>query len=213
MNMLAQTVTDTWTDATWENFQIAVDRATKQERKTKAYYYNGWMKLEMSPVGNPHARDHFIISSAISFYATLRQIAIDGLDNCSYRKTGNLEVQPDLSFYISDNAGTLSWDTRIVDLDRDRAPDLAIEIADGTLSDDRGQKHLLYEEIGVAEYWVVDVENSKITAFETIEGGSRKICVSQVLPGLELNVLESALKRCRQTNHARVMAWLLQQWQ
>lgn len=44
-------------------------------------------------------------------------------------------------------------------------------------------------------------------------GGSRRITQSQVLLGLEIALLEEALRRTRQMNHGRVSAWLLSQFQ
>jgi Uma2 family endonuclease len=73
----------------------------------------------------------------------------------------------------------------VVNLDSNPAPDLAIEIAYTSLSDDLGEQRILYEDLEVAEYWVVDVKKARITAFTIIaSGGSQRISVSEVLPGL-----------------------------
>ena len=45
------------------------------------------------------------------------------------------------------------------------APQLAVEIASTTLGDDLGRKRLLYERLGVQEYWVVNVALSTVIAF------------------------------------------------
>jgi Uma2 family endonuclease len=104
--------------------------------------------------------------------------------------------------------------TSIIDLDQYPAPDLVIEIANTSLSDDIGQKRLLYEDLGVAEYWVVDVVNIRIIAFTiTSAGGSQRITESQVLPGLAISMLVEALQRSRQENQSLVGAWLLSQFQ
>ena len=44
-------------------------------------------------------------------------------------------------------------------------------------------------------------------------GGSERITVSQVLPGLAISQLEEALRRTRQMNQERVCAWLIEQFQ
>jgi hypothetical protein len=80
------------------------------------------------------------------------------------------------------------------------------------LSDDKGEKRLLYEALGVAEYWIIDVENVQIYAFAVSNQGSYRIAQSQVLPGLEIALLAAAFRRSRQTNHGKVSAWLLNQW-
>ena len=58
-----------------------------------------------------------------------------------------------------------------------------IEISSSTLNDDLGKKRLLYEQLGTSEYWVVDVQEVKIFAFEMIDGGSRQIAASKLLGG------------------------------
>ncbi|MEH2279279.1 MAG: Uma2 family endonuclease [Nostoc sp.] len=86
----------------------------------------------------------------------------------------------------------------IVNLDRYLAPDLVIEIAKTSLLDDLGTKRSLYEELGIAEYWVVDVQNSQIIAYAIAEQGSKRIQESQVFPGIA--ILEEALRRSREIN-------------
>ncbi|MGB3514731.1 MAG: Uma2 family endonuclease [Microcoleaceae cyanobacterium] len=81
------------------------------------------------------------------------------------------------------------------------------------LIDDKGEKRLLYEALNVAEYWIVDVQNVEVIAFTVADGGSKKINQSQVLPGLDIFLLEEALQRTRQTTQTQVYAWLLSQFQ
>ncbi|WP_373529809.1 Uma2 family endonuclease [Nostoc sp.] len=103
--------------------------------------------------------------------------------------------------------------TGIVKLDRYPAPDLVIEIAKTSLLDDLGTKRSLYEELGVAEYWVVDVQNAQIIAYAIVDQGSRRIRESQVLPGLAMSILEEALRRSREMSQSEVGTWLLSQFQ
>ena len=138
---------------------------------------------------------------------------MDGHDNCTYRKTGCAEAQPDVSFYVGVNAEIVPWEVTIIDLDTYSPPDLVIEVAYSSLADDKGEKRLLYESLGVREYWIIDVQNVQVIAFEIQNRGSRRIDESQVLPGLEMAVLEEAFRRSRQMNHGKVSAWLLSQFQ
>jgi Uma2 family endonuclease len=107
----------------------------------------------------------------------------------------------------------LPIDTWIVDLNLYPAPDLVIEVANTSLGDDKGEKRLLYEDLQVAEYWIVDVPNVQIIAFAVVDGGSRRIDESQVLPELKFSLLNEALRRTRQSNQSQVVAWLLGQFQ
>ncbi|MFZ9738535.1 MAG: Uma2 family endonuclease [Prochlorotrichaceae cyanobacterium] len=202
---------DTWTALPWAQYlDLLEDPAYNQ---AKAYYHNGLMRLEMSPLGNPHSRDHFIVMTAIALYASLKGIDLDGHDNCTFRKAGYAEVQPDVAVYVDDRSELIPWDTVIIDLERYPVPDLAIEVSASSLADDQGPKRLLYEALGVREYWIVDVERAEIVALAVRDRGSYRIEESLVLPGLGIALLEEALRRSRTSNHGKVSAWLLEQWQ
>jgi Uma2 family endonuclease len=204
-------VTDTWIPATWEEYvRLTEDPAYA---KAKGYYYHNHMRLEMLPVGFDHSQDHVAIVVGISLFTILRAIPITTLDNCTFRKTGMRDCQPDLSCYIGDRARAIPTGTNIVNLDHYPAPNLAIEVSKTTLLDDLGAKRSLYEEIGISEYWVVDVEKAKVFAYEVFEGGSKRIYVSQALSNLTMAVLEEALQRSRQTDQSQVGAWLMTQFQ
>jgi Uma2 family endonuclease len=90
---------------------------------------------------------------------------------------------------------------------------LVIEISDTTLADDLGAKRLQYEDLGIPEYWIVNVQAMQILAFAiTPDQSSRRLRESQVLPGLRLEVLEQALERSRQENQSVTTAWLMEQF-
>ncbi|MBD2503315.1 Uma2 family endonuclease [Anabaena azotica] len=206
-----QLTTDTWIPASWQEYLQTLTEL--QTEKGKSYYYKGYMRLEMPPVSFDHGNDHVVIIFAVTLFATLRGIFATGLDTTTFRKTGVQDCQPDVAYYLGENAQVIPNGTGIVNLDRYPAPDLVIEIANTSLLDDLGTKRSLYEELGVAEYWVVDVQNAQIIAYAMADQGSKRIQESQVLPGLVIAILEEALRRSRQMNQSQVGAWLLSQFQ
>lgn len=106
--------------------------------------------------------------------------------NGSFRKPKEFEFQPDLAFYIGEDVRSPPRSTSPVNLNENEPPTLVVEIASTSLSDDLGRKRLLYEQVGVREYWTIDVKASQAIAFEIFErGGSGCIQVSQVLPDLK----------------------------
>ncbi len=215
MNTLLKPVSNqlnTWINAHWSEFVAIADAPDSAKRKS--YYYKQQMRFEDMSTGSDHAKDHTITIMSIGLFAALRGIPINGHDGCSYRKSGQNEFQPDASYYIGDNADAIAWGTRIIDLDQYPLPDLVIEISDTTFNDDLGTKRLQYEELGIREYWIVNVQTMKIYAFAIAPDGSSKLIhESIVLSGLKLEILEQALQRSRQENQSAVTAWLMQQFQ
>ena len=207
-----KTPVDTWIPTTWDEFvQVSNDPSYGQ---LKAYYYKGQMRIEsMAALGNPHSRDHGVVMGFVFLVAGVLEFDIDVHDNCTYRKTGFLEVQPDASFYVGETVDSIPWEAKIIDLDVYPPPDLVIEVADSSLADDKGDKRLLYEALGVREYWIVDVQKMSVLAFAIANQGSYKITQSQVLTGLEISLLEEAFRLSREMNHGKVSAWLLKQLQ
>ncbi|MEY2833282.1 MAG: hypothetical protein RLZZ574_2541 [Cyanobacteriota bacterium] len=206
-----QLVTNTWVIATWDEFLKNIENPAHV--KAKGYYYDGKYRIEMTPIGNEHSQDHSIINHAIYLYATLRNIPLTGKDNCSYRQVGLKEFQPDLSYYVGNNANAIPWAVGVVDLNEYPVPDLVIEVANTSLADDLGEKRLLYEDLGIAEYWVVDVQNVKVIAFAIEDNGSKRIAESLVLTGLKIEILTAVLQRSRTSNHTEVGSWLMQKFQ
>ena len=206
-----QLTADTWVSATWDEYLEQIDRPGY--KKAKGYYHNNKYRIEVTPIGNEHSQDHSIINHAVYLYATVKGIHLTGKDNCSYREFSLREFQPDLSCYVGDNADAIPWGVGVVNLDEYPAPDLVVEVSNTSLSDDLGEKRLLYEDLQIAEYWVVDVQNVRVIAFAIQDGGSRRISESQVLRGLKTEVLTEALQRSRNSNHTEVSTWLMQQFQ
>ena len=212
MNLTVNKIdTDKWVNASWEEYLQA--EVNPNYEKAKIYYDQGKIRIEMSPLGISHSRDHGIIGYAINLYGSLKGIDLNGSDNCTYRKTNYQSAQPDLSYYIGERVNAVPYISGIIDLDIYPAPNLVIEIANTSLADDLGAKRLLYEHFGTQEYWIVDVKNQRIIAFAINDGGSKQIRQSQVLSNLDLSILEEALRKTRQQNHGEVGAWLMQQFQ
>jgi Uma2 family endonuclease len=193
--------TDTWIAISWDDYVRILEDPFYE--KAKGYYYKEHMRLEMLPVSFDHGNDHVVIIFSVNLFTAIMRIPATGLDTTTFRKT----------YYLGSGAKVIPSGTGIVNLDRYPAPNLVIEVAKSSLLDDVGAKRSLYEELGVAEYWVVDVQNAQILAYAMADQGSKRIQVSLVLPGLAISVLEEALRRSRETDQSQVGNWLLTQFQ
>ncbi len=198
-----------WIATTWENF-LEISQAVSID-KAKFYYFQGRYYKEMG-VGANHAFVNTVVIILISLFCMKRNILTKGYTNCSYRKVGVRECQPDISYYVGDHAQNAPQSGAIVDLDASLPPNLVIEIADSSLGYDLGAKRMLYEEVRLGEYWVIDVQNMQITAFRILDSlGSARIAESSILSGLRLGLLEEALQRSSEMDNSQVGAWFMEQ--
>lgn len=203
-----QLETDIWVKSSWEQFLSIADKLSHP--KAKLYYYRGYMRVEMSPVGPLHARQNSIISKIISLYATVKNIRIVELVNASFRQQAKNEFQPDLSYYIGTEFNLPPRTNTPINLNEFNAPRLIVEIGASSVNDDLGTKRLLYENSGIEEYWVIDASLDKVIAFSISDGRSGTVSESLVLPGLTISLVESALERSQTEDDGAINRWLLQ---
>lgn len=200
--------TDTWVKATWDDFVATLDIAPYDEGR--GYFDSGYMRIEMAPLGGGHARQNSIVSKVVSLFAMVRSVRLAEFTNGSFHKTGERGCQPDVAFYIGQDFQLPPQDSSPIDINVFGPPTLAIEIGGSSFKDDLGPNRLLYERLGVGEYWVVNVAEQQVLAFAVAEGGSRQIRVSGVLPGLELSLVEDALGRSQTEDDTTLMRWLME---
>jgi Uma2 family endonuclease len=201
-------VADTWVKATWEEFMALADNP--EYEKANFYYDRGYMRIEMPPIGSSHSQDNSIAHNVVSLYATVKNIRIKSLINCSFRRAGIREFQPDLAFYIGAEFRFPPRSNSPINLEEFPPPTLVVELGATSFSDDIGRKRLIYERAGVREYWVVDVNSGDIIAFEISQGSSGEIQESRVLPGLVIALVKEALQRSLTQDDGEINRWLLQ---
>ena len=203
-----QLQTDVWVKATWDEFAAAMDDPKYAEGR--GYFDHGYMRIEMAPLGPGHGRHNAVAMDVVSMFAALRNIRLAKLINCSFYKPGDRGCQPDVAFYIGDSFQLPPQDNAPVDVTVYGPPTLAIEVETSLFKDDLGAKRLLYERLGVMEYWVVDVENCAAIAFSVAEGRSGEIAVSEGLPGLPIAVVNEALVRSQSEDDSTLLRWLME---
>ena len=199
--------TDTWVKATWDDFVATMDTTPYDEGR--GYFDNGSMRVEMAALGGGHARQNSVVSKVVSLFGMVRAVRLAEFTNGSFHKTGERGCQPDVAFYIGSDFRLPPQDNSPIDVDVYGPPTLAIEIGGSSFKDDLGAKRLLYERLGVSEYWVVNVAEQQVVAFAVAEGGSRQIRVSGVLLGLEIPLVEEALHRSQTEDDTTLMGWLM----
>jgi Uma2 family endonuclease len=110
---------------------------------------------------------------------------------------GGTPVEPDILFISNQRTGIIT--SRNVQ----GAPDLIIEILSPSNPEhDRHRKYDLYEQHGVAEYWIVDPETRSIEVYGLAEGaysllghfGAEEMARSNLLKGFTVAVSEAIPK-------------------
>ncbi len=207
---LKRIVTDTWVKATWDDFlETAYDDPAYREGR--AYFDAGEMRIEMASLGVGHSRQNGVVWNVITLFIAAKGIDITNYINASFQKAGEREFQPDAAFYIGEGAKYLPpQNNSPVNVDLFGPPTLIVEVGASSIDDDLGRKRILYERVGVQEYWVVDVEAREVIAFAMGEDErSGQIRSSAVLSGLEMDVIEEALRRSQTENDGVIAQWLL----
>jgi Uma2 family endonuclease len=199
--------TDTWVKADWQDFLTFADDPKLESGRF--YYDQGCMRLEMPPLGPAHGQDNTIVATVINLYATVKTIPVKGLINTTFRKIWVQEAQPDLAFFIGENVTFPPHNNAPVNLNEIDPPALVIEIAASSLEDDKDRKLKLYQRMGVREYWVVDVSKGEVIAVALSATAADVIAASRVLPGLEIAIVEAALKRSKTEDDGAISRWLL----
>ncbi|MEO0456911.1 MAG: Uma2 family endonuclease [Cyanobacteria bacterium P01_A01_bin.114] len=199
---------ETWVEATWEEFLTFADDPTLMT--ARFYYDQGYMRIEMAPLGSAHGQDITIVSTVLNLYAALKNIPIKGLTNTSFRKLKIREAQPDLAFYIDKDLTFPPRNNAPIDLNILASPTLIVEIAASSLDDDRERKLSLYQKMGVKECWVVDVAAGKILAWRLSQTSQTVIRESQVLPQLQLALVEEAILRSHTEDDGAISRWLIE---
>jgi Uma2 family endonuclease len=143
-----------------------LDRRTFHERYSampssfRAELVGGVVRVS-SPVFRPHARTHASVVGWLFVYMTSTP-GLQLADNGTLFLGDDNEFQPDAVLFIEpDRGGKVRFEGKALA----GAPELAVEVADSTQSQDLRQKRLEYEAAGVPEYIVCDLAANRVHWF------------------------------------------------
>lgn len=200
-----------WTTATWQDYLTHRDSSTDQ--RIKLYYYHNQLLIQMGKEGINHAciSDLFIMLFAFWFAQHPEQI-INTYGGCLLEKPSKSSAAPDLVVYLKEDYP--QWqqgESRYINLDQWRVPNLVGEISDTTLATDLDEKKHLYADLKIPEYWVIDVQAQRVFAFQLQENGTYQECESSLaLKGLPIYILEETLTRLARETNSSAANWFAQ---
>ena len=126
-------------------------------------------EIIMSPSPRPnHQRIVLRVARAIEDFADVASLGEVFLSPLDVVLSSHQVVQPDVIFVAKANASIVT-ETCIRG-----APDLVVEVNSGTWRRDRVDKKALYEQFGVAEYWIIDPDSRLIEVFALVKGTYRQ---------------------------------------
>ena len=201
-------------DATWQDYAAVRDRADLDWRKIA--FNQGWLWVDMGTEGPNHASFSDLMTAIFFVWAFLHpDVPLQSYGRCLIEKPETQACAPDLVLY--QGADIPRWqpgESRRIQLDRHRLPDLVGEIGDTTLSLDLDEQKQLYASLGIPEYWVIDVKGQRLFAFGLTETGRYELIQeSQVLAGLPIALVEQTLERLSTETNTAAANWLMQQLQ
>lgn len=150
----------------WETYEILLAQLSLSQ--VRLTYNRG--HLEMSVRSSEHELYKTIIGRFVETLAEELQLNIAAFGSTTFQLPESIGVEPDECFYIQNIAAVLG--KKRIDLNRDPAPDLIVEIEVASSSEHRLQ---IYAGIGVPEVWLYNGERLIINLFENgayIEGES-----------------------------------------
>jgi Uma2 family endonuclease len=202
----------TWVNATWEDYEAIRDDQSSD--RCKLFFKNNQLWVEMGAEGINHSKFSDLFSFILYILAArFPDIKLSTFGGCQMEKRGTRAVAPDFVVYVGENIPV--WEagqSRFINLDQWRSPDLVGEISDTTLAIDLDEKKRLYAELGVAEYWVIDIRAARIFAFQLDELGIYQQCErSQVLPNLAIALLEQTMAMVDTKTNTEAAIWFSQQ--
>jgi Uma2 family endonuclease len=212
---IAQIATSTslpkWEPATWEDYLIYRDDPTLE--KARLFFNENYFFVDMGNEGINHASIARLFAMLFYIWFTCfpEQTASD-LGGVLLEKPNTQAASPDIVLYIGE--GVPEWkpgESRYINLNQWRVPDLVCEVGDTTLSSDLDEQKKLYATLGVPEYWVIDVRGKRVFAFRLQSDGSYKLCTESVaFKGLPISLLDQTLERLDEGTNISAASWFSQ---
>jgi Uma2 family endonuclease len=201
-----------WQPATWADYEDQRDQSDVGDRN-RLYFHNGYLRVtSMGWEGIGHARVHDLFTTLLTLWFLIHSDQkAETFGNALLEKPGHQAAAPDLVLYKGE--GFPKWEegqSRRIDLNTWRIPDLVGEVSDTTLATDLDEMKQLYASLGIPEYWVINVKGHQVLAFGLQANGTyQPIATSTILTGLPIALLEQTLDRLTEETNISAAQWFM----
>jgi Uma2 family endonuclease len=179
------------------------------------FFNQGRLWIDMGKEGINHStiNDLFIMLIGFWFVHKQPEQIFSTFGRCLLEKPPHQAAAPDLVLYLGENYPTWTQgNSRYINLNEWRIPELVGEISDTTIALDLDEKKHLYANLGIPEYWVIDVVAKRVIAFELNSLGFYQECEqSLALKGLKIDLLSQVLSQLTAGTNGSATAWFFQQ--
>ncbi|MDJ0729793.1 MAG: Uma2 family endonuclease [Crocosphaera sp.] len=201
-----------WKAANWNDY--ITYRNTVEDQRIKLYYYKNKLLIQMGKEGINHTSINDLFTMILfSWFSQHPEITMNSFGGVLLEKKEKRSASPDLGVYLGENYP--KWkpeESRYINLEKWAVPNLVGEISDTTLSIDLDEKKHLYAELGIPEYWVIDVQGKRVFCFQLQEDGNyQKSELSSVLKGLPIPLLVETMQRLEQETNSSAANWFSQE--
>ncbi|WAS05249.1 Uma2 family endonuclease [Gloeomargaritales cyanobacterium VI4D9] len=201
-----------WQVATWQDYERLRDDPSLE--RVQLFYYNHQLLVEnMGWEGILHSEVRELLSAILVMWLMRHpEIKSKILGSCLMEKAGKQAAAPDILVYLGENLLQYQkGESRRINLDQQRPPDLVIEVADTTLDSDLDQKKHLYAALGIPEYWVIDAQGSQVFIFILSNQEYYRSEVSQLISGFTEQLLSEAIDQMKLGSNISAASWFSQQ--
>jgi Uma2 family endonuclease len=201
-----------WQAATWQDYERLRDDPSLE--RVQLFYYNHQLLVEnMGWEGVLHSEVRELLGLILGLWLMQHpEIKSKILGSCLMEKVGQQAAAPDILVYLRENLPQYQkGESRRINLDQQRSPDLVIEVADTTLDSDLDQKKHLYAALGIPEYWVIDAQGSQVFIFILSNQEYYRNEVSQLISGFTEQLLSEAIDQMKLGSNISAASWFSQQ--
>ena len=201
-----------WQTATWQDYERLRDDPSLE--RVQLFYYNHQLLVEnMGWEGILHSEVRELLSAILVMWLIAHpEIKSKILGSCLMEKVGQQAAAPDILVYLGENLPQYQKsESRRINLDQQRPPDLVIEVADTTLDSDLDQKKHLYAALGIPEYWVIDATGGQAFVFILRDREYYRTENSKLISGFTEQLLSEVVEQMKIGSNISAASWFRQQ--
>jgi Uma2 family endonuclease len=200
-----------WQKATWQDYEYLRDDPSVAH--AQLFFYNSQLLVEnrgWEGILHSEVRE-LLLAVLVMWLMEYPEIKSKILGSCLMEKTGKQAAAPDILVYLGENLPQYQkGESKRINLDQQRPPNLVVEVADTTLDSDLDQKKHLYAELGISEYWVIDAVGDQAFIFILQNQEYNRSERSGLMSGFTAELLSETIEQMKASSNISAISWFRQ---